>query len=128
MRTYCTNFLGRYVTRKDRLGPCLVRFFGIGLRRGVALCRKVGLPYNTLIAPMSLKKVRYLERLIGRRFPKEFKLRRHVNNNLYTKYANSSNAGLRLSQGLPMHHQRTKTNAQTARRLRIDVQKLSRSR
>jgi ribosomal protein S13 len=128
MRYYCTNFLGRHVTRKDRLGPCMVRFFGIGLRRSLALCRKVGIPYNRLIAPLPLRRVRHLERLISRRFPKEFVLRRRVNNRLYAKYANSSNAGLRLSQGLPMRRQRTKTNAQTARRLRIDVHKLSRSR
>ena len=121
----CTNFLGRFVSKTDKFGPFLVRFFGIGVRGARMLCRASGLPYNQLIGPVPSHKISYLENLISSNYPKEFELRRLVSSNLYFKYLNGSKAGLRLSQGLPSRNQRSKTNAKTAKRSKIDFSKIS---
>lgn len=121
----CTNFLGRFVTRSDKFGPFMVNIFGIGPRSAKMLCRAAGLPYNQLIGPALVHKILYLENLVFSSYPREFELRRLVSSNLYFKYANGSQAGLRISQGLPSHSQRSKTNAKTAKRKKIDFSKIS---
>jgi small subunit ribosomal protein S13 len=121
----CTNFLGYLVTRQDRFGPFLVKYFGIGAKSARLLCRASGLPYNTLIGPTPLHKVLYLENLVNSSYLKEFELRRIVSANLFFKYSSGSTAGLRLSQGLPSRFQRSKTNGQTAKKLKIDFSKIS---
>jgi len=121
----CTNLLGRFVNRRDRLGPFLVKIFGIGLKRSRTICLPSGLRYNQLISPTPLKKIRYLEQIVRRVIAPEFMLRRQVNANLFFKYSNGSLAGQRLAQGLPSRLQRSKTNAQTAKRLKVDFSKLS---
>jgi small subunit ribosomal protein S13 len=121
----CTNFLYRFVSRHDKFGPFMVRFFGIGLKYSRVLCKSAGLRYNQRIAPTPLYKVFQLERIIKRTFPREFARRREVNSNLFFKYSSGSIAGQRLSQGLPSRRQRSKTNGQTAKRLKIDFAKLS---
>lgn len=121
----CTNFLGRFVTRSDKFGPFIVNIFGIGPRSAKMLCRAAGLPYNQLIGPALTHKILYLENLVFSSYPREFELRRLVSSNLYFKYANGSYAGLRISQGLPARLQRSKTNAKTAKRKKIDFSKIS---
>ena len=121
----CTNFLGRLVSRGDRFGSFLVRMFGFGKARAFMLCRSGGVSYNKLIYPTPAYKISYLEKLIFSNYPREFEGRRTINANLYFKFANGSYAGLRLSQGLPSRRQRTKTNAQTSKRLKIDFSKFN---
>jgi small subunit ribosomal protein S13 len=120
----CTNFLSRVVLKTDQFGPFLARVFGIGVKSAKTLCRAAGLQYKDLIAPAPLHKVLYLEQLVNKSYSKEFELRRFVNANLVFKYTAGMASGLRLSQGLPARGQRSKTNAKTARRLKIDFSKL----
>lgn len=121
----CTNFLGRFVSRSDKFGPFMSRFFGIGAGAAKILCRAAGLPYNKVIGPAPFHKIAYLEKLVFSTYPKEFESRRLVSANLYFKYSVGSVAGLRLSQGLPARFQRSKTNAKTAKRRKIDFSKIS---
>ncbi len=121
----CTNFLGHLVSRHDKFGAFLVRYFGIGSRGARILCRASGLSYNAYIAPTATHKILFLENLVNSSYVKEFELRRIISANLFFKYSNGSIPGLRLSQGLPTRFQRSKTNAKTSKRLRIDLTKLS---
>jgi len=121
----CTNFLGRHVNILDKLGPFMVLYYGIGVKRAKIFCNFVGLSYTTNLYSLSVDKAAYLENLVMRVCSREFELRRCVQGNLYFKYSSGSLQGLRLSQGLPANGQRTKTNAKTAKRSKIDFSKFS---
>lgn len=121
----CTNFLGRHVSSSDKLGPFIVIYYGIGVKKARMFCKLAGLPYNTAIYPLEGRRMSYLESLIYRVNAREYVLRRLVSGNLYFKYSSSTKAGLRLSQGLPSRNQRSKTNASTAKRIKIDFSKFS---
>jgi small subunit ribosomal protein S13 len=119
-----TNFLDRFIAPTDKLGPFLTNYYGIGQRRSKMLCQSVGVSYSKLIRSVPPGALKLLESSIRRTVPKDFLLRRQVNTNLLFKFNSNSLAGQRLYQGLPSHRQRTKTNARTARRLKIDFSKI----
>jgi len=119
-----TNFLSRFIEESFLIGPFLTNYYGIGQKRSKMLCRSVGVPYHRPIRSVSPSALKYLERAIAKTVPKDFLLRRQVNSNLSFKYTSNSLAGQRLYQGLPSRRQRTKTNARTARRMKIDFTKI----
>ncbi len=121
----CTIFLGRHVSTSDKLGPFMVKFFGIGVSRARMVCRVSGLSYSCVLSELSDHRVSYIEGVIEKNFPKEFELKRLVNSNVYFKYSSGFLSGLRMSQGLPSYKQRTKTNARTAKKSKIDFSKFS---
>lgn len=119
-----TNFIARFIEESTCLGPFLTNYYGIGQRRSRMLCRSVGVAYGKRIRAIPASTLKHLEHAIARTVPKDFLLRRQVNANLSFKYSNNSLAGQRLYQGLPSRRQRTKTNARTARRMKIDFSKI----
>jgi small subunit ribosomal protein S13 len=121
----CTTFLGRHVSATDKIGPFIVLYFGIGVRRAAMFCKVSGISYSHNLSNLSEHKVAYIENLVEISCPKEFELRREVSSNIYFKYSSGFLAGLRMSQGLPAKKQRTKTNAQTAKKRKIDFTKFS---
>jgi small subunit ribosomal protein S13 len=121
----CTNFLGRHVSASDKLGAFIVIYYGLGVRKAKIFCKFAGMPYTANLQSTPLHKVSYLETLIAGSCLKEFELRRQVSSHLYFKYSSGTFQGLRLSQGLPSNGQRSKTNAQTSKKHKIDFSKFS---
>lgn len=109
------KFINRSVLPNEKLGKFLSSIYGIGRVTGMRICRQLGLSYATSIEDLSDSKMRYIELSFSKR-ALGLDLQRKVQTKLADKIRLGGYAGLRLSQGLPSHGQRTKTNAQTCKK------------
>lgn len=80
------------------------------------ICRQLGLSYAARIEELSESKIRYIEISFVKK-DLGLDLQRKVQTKLADKIRLGGYSGLRLSQGLPSHGQRTKTNAQTCKKI-----------
>lgn len=92
------------------------KFFGVGKRTAQEVCSKVGIYPQMRMHQLDESLVMALvKELSGRKI--ETELRNEVLANIKLKYEIGSYQGIRHFQGLPVHGQRTKTNAKTAKKL-----------
>lgn len=110
------KFINRSVLPTEKLGKFLSSIYGIGKMTSMRVCRQLGLSYAARIEDISDSKMRYIELSFVKR-DLGLDLQRKVQTKLADKIRLGGYAGLRLSQGLPSRGQRTKTNAQTCKKL-----------
>jgi len=110
------KFINRSVLPTEKLGKFLTSTFGIGKLTTIRVCRQLGLQYNSKLGALVDSKIRYIE-LVFSKFVLGLDLQRKVQNCISDKVRLGGFSGLRLSQGLPSRGQRTKTNAQTCKKI-----------
>ena len=101
------------IPREKRLEISLTYIFGIGRTTAHLVCDETGLSRDTRVRDLTDDEVAKLRSFIDGNVKVEGDLRREVAANIKRKVEIGSYEGLRHRRGLPVHGQRTRTNART---------------
>jgi small subunit ribosomal protein S13 len=101
------------IPREKRLEISLTYIFGVGRPTAQLVCQQTGLSRETRVRDLTDDEVAKLRSFIDGNVKVEGDLRREVAANIKRKVEIGSYEGLRHRRGLPVHGQRTRTNART---------------
>lgn len=99
--------------REKRLDIALTYIYGIGRTRSLECCLGSQVDPTTRVRDLTDEEVVRVRDWIGSNYDVEGDLRRDVNQNIKRKVEIGSYQGVRHRRGLPVHGQRTHTNART---------------
>jgi len=101
------------IPREKRLEISLTYIYGIGRTTSQQVCDESGMSRDTRVRDLTDEEVARLRTYIDANLKVEGDLRREVQQNIKRKMEIGSYQGLRHRKGLPVHGQRTRTNART---------------
>jgi small subunit ribosomal protein S13 len=109
------------IPREKRVEVALTYIYGIGPNISKALLTATRVNPDTRVKDLSEDEVARLREYIDRRLKVEGDLRREVDMNIKRLMEINCYRGIRHRRGLPVHGQRTRTNARTKRGARKTV-------
>jgi small subunit ribosomal protein S13 len=101
------------IPREKRLEISLTYIYGVGRTTAQQICDATGMPPDTRVRDLTEEEVARLRSFIDQNVKVEGDLRREVSQNIKRKMEIGNYEGLRHRKGLPVHGQRTRTNART---------------
>ncbi len=101
------------IPREKRLEVALTYIFGVGRSKAQEVCQATGVNLDTRVRDLTDDEVVRLRGWIDANLKVEGDLRRDVQQDVKRKMEISSYQGVRHRRGLPVHGQRTHTNART---------------
>jgi small subunit ribosomal protein S13 len=101
------------IPREKRLEISLTYIFGIGRTTSQQVCDATSMSRDTRVRDLTEEEVARLRTYIDQNLEVEGDLRRDISQNIKRKMEIGSYQGLRHRRGLPVHGQRTRTNART---------------
>ena len=101
------------IPREKRLEVSLTYIFGIGRTTAQQVCDGTEMARDTRVRDLTDEEVARLRTYIDQNLQVEGDPRRDVSQNIKRKMEIGSYQGLRHRRGLPVHGQRTRTNART---------------
>jgi small subunit ribosomal protein S13 len=101
------------IPREKRLEISLTYIFGVGRTTAQQLCDATGMSRDTRVRDLTDEEVARLRTYIDQNLKVEGDLRRDVQQDIKRKMEIGCYQGLRHRRGLPVHGQRTHTNART---------------
>jgi len=101
------------IPREKRVEIGLTYIYGVGRTRALKALVDTGIDANTRVRDLTDEQLVALRDYIDENFKVEGDLRREVAADIRRKVEVGSYQGLRHRKGLPVHGQRTKTNART---------------
>ena len=101
------------IPREKRLEISLTYIYGIGRTTSQLVCDQTGMSRDTRVRDLTEEEVARLRSFIDQNLKVEGDLRREVSQNIKRKMEIGNYEGLRHRRGLPVHGQRTRTNART---------------
>jgi small subunit ribosomal protein S13 len=101
------------IPREKRLEVSLTYIFGIGRTAARTVALATDISTDTRVRDLTDEEVAKLRTFIDQNLKVEGDLRREVSQNIKRKIEIGSYAGIRHRRGLPVHGQRTRTNART---------------
>jgi small subunit ribosomal protein S13 len=101
------------IPREKRLETSLTYIFGVGRTKAQEVCDDTGMSRDTRVRDLTDEEVARLRSYIDNNLKVEGDLRREIAQNIKRKMEIGSYQGLRHRKGLPVHGQRTRTNART---------------
>ena len=101
------------IPREKRLEISLTYIFGIGRTRAQEICTALDISPDTRVRDLTDDEVARIRNHIEATFKVEGDLRREVQQDIKRKMEIGCWQGLRHRRGLPVHGQRTQTNART---------------
>ncbi|GAA1962659.1 30S ribosomal protein S13 [Catenulispora subtropica] len=101
------------IPREKRLEIALTYIYGIGRTRAQATCAETGINPNTRVKDLTEDDLVKLRQWIDTNYRVEGDLRREVQADIRRKIEIGCYQGVRHRKGLPVHGQRTHTNART---------------
>ncbi len=101
------------IPREKRLEVSLTYIFGIGRTNARTCALATDISPDTRVRDLTDEEVAELRTFIDQNFKVEGDLRREVSQNIKRKIEIGSYEGIRHRRGLPVHGQRTRTNART---------------
>ena len=101
------------IPREKRLEISLTYIFGIGRTTAQKICDELSLDRNTRVRDLTDEEVNKIRAYVDTNLEVEGDLRREVAADIKRKVEIGSYEGLRHRRGLPVHGQRTRTNART---------------
>jgi small subunit ribosomal protein S13 len=101
------------IPREKRLGTSLTYIYGIGATKAEQVCEATGIDAGTRVRDLTDEEVARLRNWIDANLKVEGDLRRDVSQDIKRKMEIGSYQGIRHRRGLPVHGQRTHTNART---------------
>jgi small subunit ribosomal protein S13 len=104
---------GVNIPREKRVEIGLTYIYGIGRSTSNEVLQRTGIDPNTYVRDLTETEVARLRDVIERQLTVEGDLRRERANNIKRLMDIACYRGLRHRRGLPVHGQRTKTNART---------------
>ena len=99
--------------REKRLDIALTYIYGIGRTKAMETCVGSKVSPTTKVRDLTDEEVVRIRDWVGAQYRLEGDLRREVNQNIKRKVEIGSYQGLRHRRSLPVHGQRTHTNART---------------
>ena len=100
------------IPREKRAEVALTYIYGVGRTRALKALEETGIDANTRVKDLTDDQLVALRDYIEGNFKVEGDLRREVAADIRRKVEIGSYQGLRHRRGMPVHGQRTKTNAQ----------------
>ena len=101
------------IPREKRLEISLTYIFGIGRTISQQVCDRVGISRDTRVRDLTDEEVAQLRSYVDSNVKVEGDLRREIAANIKRKVEIGSYEGMRHRRSLPVHGQRTRTNART---------------
>ena len=101
------------IPREKRLEISLTYIFGIGKPTAQKLCTDLGLDRDTKVSALTDDEVSRIRAYVDENLRIEGDLRRDVQQDIKRKIEIGCYQGIRHRKGLPVHGQRTHTNART---------------
>jgi small subunit ribosomal protein S13 len=101
------------IPREKRLEISLTYIFGIGRTTAQQVCQATSIDANTRVRDLTDEEVARLRTFIDQNYKVEGDLRRDVAQDIKRKIEINCYQGIRHRRGLPVHGQRTHTNART---------------
>ena len=101
------------IPREKRLEIALTYIFGVGRSTALKMCKELDLNHNTRVRDLTEEEVNRIRGFIDSKLVVEGDLRRDVQQDIKRKIEIGSYQGIRHRKGLPVHGQRTHTNART---------------
>ena len=101
------------IPREKRLEISLTYIFGIGRTSAKQVCEGVNISRDTRVRDLTDEEVAQLRTYVDSNLKVEGDLRRETAANIKRKVEIGSYEGIRHRRGLPVHGQRTRTNART---------------
>ena len=101
------------IPREKRLEISLTYIYGVGRSTSQTICEQTNLPRDTRVRDLTDDEVARLRAFIDANLKVEGDLRRQVSQDIKRKMEIGCYQGLRHRKGLPVHGQRTRTNART---------------
>ena len=95
--------------------------YGIGPALARVICQKAGVEPHVKLSDLSEEQVNHIREIVDKAYRVEGDLRREVQMNIRRKIDIRCYQGVRHSRGLPVHGQRTRTNARTRKGARKTV-------
>mmetsp|Transcript_7628 Transcript_7628/g.13453 ORF Transcript_7628/g.13453 Transcript_7628/m.13453 type:complete len:119 (-) Transcript_7628:205-561(-) len=113
------RFLGRELNPKKAVWVSLQAIYGVGIARAKYLCARAGVSLITKTDELRPYELNLLTRVVEEeKFLLGDFLRAEVKANIQRLKDINCRRGIRHTYGLPVHGQRTKSNAKTAKRLK----------
>ena len=114
LRSYrMARIAGVDIPREKRLEISLTYIFGVGRTIAQQVCDQTGISRDTRVRDLTEEEVAQLRTYIDQNLKVEGDLRRESPQNIKRKMEIGCYEGLRHRRGLPVHGQRTRTNART---------------
>ncbi len=107
--------------KNKRIEMGLCHIYGIGRSASRGILAQTGIDPDTKVRDLSEGEASQIREVIDREHEVEGELRRKVNLNIKRLIEIGSYRGIRHRRGLPVHGQRTRTNARTKRGARKTV-------
>ncbi len=104
---------GVNIPAQKRVEIALRYIYGIGPDRATAICNKIGIPTERRVNELTDDEIFRIREVIDADYKVEGDLRRDVAMNIKRLMDLGCYRGLRHRKGLPVHGQRTHTNART---------------
>jgi small subunit ribosomal protein S13 len=101
------------IPREKRVVIALTYIFGIGPTRSQEICAAADVDESTRVRDLTDTEVNRLRGYIDQNLEVEGDLRREIAQDIKRKQEINCYAGIRHRRGLPVHGQRTRTNART---------------
>jgi small subunit ribosomal protein S13 len=101
------------IPREKRLVISLTYVFGIGRTRSEQICEATGIDQSTRVRDLTDEEINKVRSFIDQNLKVEGDLKRDVQQDIKRKMEIGCYQGLRHRKGLPVHGQRTHTNART---------------
>jgi small subunit ribosomal protein S13 len=101
------------IPREKRLEVSLTYIYGIGNTRAIQICEATDVDRSTRVRDLTDEEVTRLRNFIDSNLRVEGDLRRDVSQDIKRKIEINCYQGTRHRKGLPVHGQRTHTNART---------------
>jgi|SRR3954469_6850551 small subunit ribosomal protein S13 len=101
------------IPREKRLEISLTYIYGIGRTTAQLVCDQTDMSRDTRVRDLTEEEVSRLRGFIDQNVKVEGDLRREISQNIKRKMEIGNYEGLRHRRGLPVHGQRTRTNART---------------
>jgi small subunit ribosomal protein S13 len=104
---------GVNIPTAKRVEIALTYIHGIGRTKAVEIAKKAGIPHDRRVSELTDDEVIHIRETIDKDYTVEGDLRREVAMNIKRLMDLGCYKGLRHRKGLPVHGQRTHTNART---------------
>jgi small subunit ribosomal protein S13 len=101
------------IPREKRVEIALTYIFGIGLTSSKQILAETGIDPDTRVRDLTDEEVARIRNYIDQHLKVEGDLHREIDQNIKRKVQIGCYAGIRHRRGLPVHGQRTHTNART---------------